>query len=49
MCTIPGKMNYKEYKVVRTYCMYSQTSLVSTPGDPPNCYSLTVIFANHTD
>ena len=27
--------------------MYSQTSLVSTPGDPPNCYSLSVVLANH--
>ena len=28
---------------------YSQTSLVSTPGDPPNCYSLSVVLANHID
>ena len=26
---------------------YSQTSSVSTPGDPPNCYSLSVVLANH--
>ena len=30
-------------------CMYSQTSLVSTPGDPPNCYSLSVVLANQID
>ena len=29
--------------------MYSQTSLVSTPGDPPNCCSLSVVLANHID
>ena len=29
--------------------LYSQTSLVSTPGDPPNCYSLSVVLANHID
>ena len=35
---------------VCTYvCTYSQTSLVSTPGDPPNCYSLSVVLANHID
>ena len=28
---------------------YSQTSLVSTPGDPANCYSLSVVLANHID
>ena len=28
---------------------YSQASLVSTPGDPPNCYSLSVVLANHID
>ena len=28
-------------------CTYSRTSLVSTPGDPPNCHSLSVILANH--
>ena len=26
---------------------YSQTLLVSTPGDPPNCYSLSAVLANH--
>ena len=32
-------------------CTYSQTSLVCTPGDPPwpNCYSLSVVLANHID
>ena len=29
------------------YVRYSQISLVSTPGDPPNCYSLSVVLANH--
>ena len=28
---------------------YSQTLLVSTPGDPQNCYSLSVVLANHID
>jgi hypothetical protein len=28
---------------------YSQTSLVRIPGDPPNCYSLSVVLANHID
>ena len=42
-------------RTVRTYVRaslivhYSQTSLVSTPGDPPNCYSLSVVLANHID
>ena len=31
---------------IQTY-YYSQTSLVSTPEDPPNCYSLSVGLANH--
>ena len=26
---------------------YNQTSLVSTPGDPPNCYSLSEVLTNH--
>ena len=30
-------------------CTYSQTSLASTPGDSPNCYSLSVVLANHID
>ena len=34
-------------KCVVSATMYSQTSLVSTPGDPPNCYSLSVVLANH--
>ena len=29
--------------------MYSQTLLVSTPGDPPYCYSLSAVLANHID
>ena len=29
------------------HIIYSQTLLVSTPGDPPNCYSLSVVLANH--
>ena len=38
---------------IRSYSMqiqnniYSQTLLVSTPEDPPNCYSLSVVLANH--
>ena len=37
--------------IVYILCKYSQTSLVSTPGhgDPPNCYSLSVVLANHID
>ena len=35
-------------------CMYVclccfRLMLVSTPGDPPNCYSLSVVLANHID
>ena len=32
-----------------TVVNYSQTSLVSTPGDPPKCYSLSVVLTNHID
>ena len=31
------------------HAVYSQTSLVSTPGDHPICYSISVVLANHID
>ena len=40
---------YKYMYCIYVAHMYSQTSLVSTPEDPPNCYSLSVVLANHID
>ena len=47
-----GISNYCNDVIFIVICIqyvYSQTSLVSTPGDPPNCYSLSVVLANHID
>ena len=40
---------YQTPLILKTPLVYSQTSLVSTPEDPPNCYSLSVVLANHKD
>ena len=32
-----------------TYVIQSNLVIVSTPGDPPNCCSLSVVLANHID
>ena len=40
-------IRYTNHRYFMSQYWYSQTSLVSTPGDPPNCYALSIVLANH--
>ena len=43
-------IHFTKYYATSLKCThYNYNQLVSTPGDPPKCYSLSVVLANHID